>query len=249
MVPKGFLPQQDTGVLVAVTEAAQNVSIPRLVELQTKVAQIVERDPAVTGVVSFVGAGTINATPNTGRLTIALKPIGQRDAVSVVIARMQQAISGIPGITAFFQPVQDIQIGTRVSRTQFQYTLVDTDPAELALWGPKLLKRLTEEPALMNVATDQQNDGFRTYINVDRDAALRLGVSMQAIQDTLNDLFGQRQISTIFGQANQYRVVLEADPSGRPIPTSCACCACPAPMTCRFRCPRLPRSRGQWRHW
>ena len=212
VVPKGFLPQQDTGVLVAVTEAAQNVSIPRLVELQTKVAQIVERDPAVTGVVSFVGAGTINATPNTGRLTIALKPIGQRDAVSVVIARMQQGISGIPGITAFFQPVQDIQIGTRISRTQFQYTLVDTDPAELALWGPKLMKRLTEEPALTNVATDQQNDGFRTYINVDRDAALRLGVSMQAIQDTLYDSFGQRQISTIFGQANQYRVVLEANP-------------------------------------
>jgi multidrug efflux pump len=212
IVPKGFLPQQDTGVLVAVTEAAQSVSIPRLVELQTKVAQIVERDPAVTGVVSFVGAGTINATPNTGRLTIALKPIGQRDAVSVVIARMQQAISGIPGITAFFQPVQDIQIGTRISRTQFQYTLVDTDPAELALWGPKLLRRLTEEPALTNVATDQQNDGFRTYINVDRDAALRLGVSMQAIQDTLYDSFGQRQISTIFGQANQYRVVLEANP-------------------------------------
>jgi multidrug efflux pump len=212
VVPKGFLPQQDTGLLVAVTEAAQNISIPRLVELQTKVAQIVERDPAVTSVVSFVGAGTINATPNTGRLTIALKPIRQRDPVSVVIARMQQAISGIPGITAFFQPVQDIQIGTRISRTQFQYTLVDTDPAELALWGPKLLKRLTEEPALTNVATDQQNDGFRTYINVDRDAALRLGVSMQAIQDTLYDAFGQRQISTIFGQANQYRVVLEANP-------------------------------------
>ncbi len=213
VVPKGFLPQQDTGVLVAVTEAAQNTSIPRLVELQTKVAQIVERDPAVSGVVSFVGAGTINATPNTGRLTIALKPIRERDAVSLVIARMQQAIAGIPGITAFFQPVQDIQIGTRISRTQFQYTLVDTDPAELALWGPKLLKRLSEEPALMNVATDQQNDGFRTYINVDRDAALRLGVSMQAIQDTLYDSFGQRQISTIFGQANQYRVVLEATPA------------------------------------
>ena len=137
VVPKGFLPQQDTGVLVAVTEAAQSVSIPRLVALQTQVAQIVERDPAVTGVVSFVGAGTINATPNTGRLTIALKPIGQRDAVPVVIARMQQAIAGIPGITAFFQPVQDIQIGTRISRTQFQYTLMDTDPAELALWAPE----------------------------------------------------------------------------------------------------------------
>jgi multidrug efflux pump subunit AcrB len=220
VVPKGFLPQQDTGVVIAVTEAAQSVSIPRLVSLQTQVAQIVERDPAVTGVVSFVGAGTINATPNTGRLTIALKPIGQRDAVAVVMARMQQAIAGIPGITTFFQPVQDIQIGTRISRTQFQYTLMDTDPAELALWAPRLLRTMSTSPELQNVATDQQNDGFRTYINVDRDAATRMGVSMQAIQDTLYDAFGQRQISTIFGQANQYRVVLEADPTWQADPNS-----------------------------
>jgi multidrug efflux pump len=213
VVPKGFLPRQDTGVLVAVTEAAQSASIPRLVDLQTQVAHIIERDPAVTGVVSFVGAGTINATPNTGRLTIALKPIRQRDPAPVVIARMQRAIAGVPGITAFFQPVQDIQIGTRISRTQFQYTLMDTDPAELAIWGPRLLRRLASDPALTNVATDQQNEGFRTYIDVDRDAAMRLGVSIQAVEDTLYDAFGQRQISTIFGQANQYRVVLEADPS------------------------------------
>ena len=177
VVPKGFLPQQDTGVLIAVTEAAQSASIPRLVASQTQIAQIVERDPAVTGVVSFVGAGTINATPNTGRLTIALKPIRQRDPAPVVIARLQRAIADIPGITTFFQPVQDIQIGTRISRTQFQYTLVDTDPAELALWAPRLLHRLAVDPALRNVATDQQNDGFRTYIDVDRelgDAARRV---------------------------------------------------------------------------
>jgi multidrug efflux pump len=180
----------------------------------------VERDPAVTGVVSFVGAGTINATPNTGRLTIALKPISQRDSAPVVIARMERAIAGIAGITAFFQPVQDIQIGTRISRTQFQYTLIDTDPAELALWAPRLQRRLAGDPALTNVATDQQNDGFRTYIDVDRDAAMRLGVSIQAVEDTLYDAFGQRQISTIFGQANQYRVVLEADPSWQADPNS-----------------------------
>jgi multidrug efflux pump len=220
VVPKGFLPQQDTGVVVAVTEAAQSVSIPHLVALQSQLVAIVERDPAVTGVVSFVGAGTINATPNTGRLTIALKPIRQRDPAPAVIARMQQAIGAVPGITAFFQPVQDIQIGTRISRTQFQYTLMDTDPAELALWGPRLLHRLSQSPALMNVATDQQNDGFRSYITVDRDAAMRLGVSMQAIEDTLYDAFGQRQISTIFGQSNQYRVVLEADPSWQADPNS-----------------------------
>jgi multidrug efflux pump subunit AcrB len=213
VVPKGFLPQQDTGVLIAVTEAAQSVSIPRLAELQAQMADRVRKDPAVTGVVSFVGAGTINATPNTGRLTIGLKPLRQRDPAPEVIARLQQAAAGIPGITAYFQPVQDIQIGTRLSRTQFQYTLMDTDPAELATWAPRLERALGSLPDLRNVASDQQNDGFRTYVTVDRDAATRLGVSMQAIQDTLYDSFGQRQISTIFGQANQYRVILEADPA------------------------------------
>jgi hydrophobe/amphiphile efflux-1 (HAE1) family protein len=220
VIPKGFLPQQDTGVVVAVTEAAQSVSIPRLAATQAQLADIIRRDPAVSGVVSFIGAGTINATPNTGRLTIALKPVGQRDRVPTVIARFERDIAGVPGITAFFQPVQDIQIGTRISRTQFQYTLVDTDPAELALWAPKLLRRLATDPVLSNVASDQQNDGFRTLITVDRDQAMRLGVSMQAVEDTLYDSFGQRQISTIFGQSNQYRVILEADPSWQADPNS-----------------------------
>jgi multidrug efflux pump len=140
--------------------------------------------------------------------------------MDAVIARLQAAIAGIPGITAFFQPVQDIQIGARVSRTQFQYTLLDTDAAELAAWAPRLRQKLATLPELRNVASDQQDEGFRTYINVDRDAAMRLGVSMQAIEDTLYDGFGQRQISTIFGQANQYRVVLEADPLWQADPNS-----------------------------
>jgi hydrophobe/amphiphile efflux-1 (HAE1) family protein len=220
IVPKGFLPRQDTGVLVAVTEAAQSVSIPKLIALQTRMAEVIRQDPAVTGVVSFVGAGTINTTPNTGRLTIALKPVGSRDPVAVVIARMQAATAGIPGITAFFQPVQDVQIGTRLTRTQFQYTLMDTDARELAVWAPLLREKLATLPALRDVATDQQEAGLRTFIAVDRDAAMRLGVSMQAIQDTLYDAFGQRQVSTIFGQANQYRVVLEADPLWQADPTS-----------------------------
>ncbi|MEA2743322.1 MAG: multidrug efflux pump, partial [Acetobacteraceae bacterium] len=220
VVPKGFLPRQDTGVVLAVTEAAQSASIPKLVALQTRMAEIIRRDPAVTGVVSFAGAGTINTTPNTGRLTIALKPVGARAGMDVVVARMQAAIAGIPGITAFFQPVQDIQIGTRVSRTQFQYTLMDTDAAELAEWAPRLRQKLATLPELQEVASDQQDEGFRTHISVDRDAAMRLGVSMQAIQDTLYDAFGQRQISTIFGQANQYRVVLEADPQWQTDPDS-----------------------------
>ncbi|MBS0558452.1 MAG: efflux RND transporter permease subunit [Proteobacteria bacterium] len=220
LVPKGFLPQQDTGVIVAVTQAAESVSIPRLAGLQTQVAEIVSKDPAVTGLVSFIGAGPINATPNVGRLTIALKPVGQRDSINTVIARLQAAIHGVPGITAFFQPVQDIQIGTRISRTQFQYTLIDTDPDELAAWAPKLLAQLRTMPEFADVASDQQDNGFRTMITVDRAAAMRLGVSMQAIADTLYDAFGQRQVSTIFGQANQYRVVLEADPSWQANPDS-----------------------------
>ncbi|MBO0710500.1 MAG: multidrug efflux RND transporter permease subunit [Acetobacteraceae bacterium] len=213
VVPKGFLPQQDTGVILGTTEAAESVSIPHLANLQSQAADRIAHDPAVEGVVSFVGAGTINATPNSGRLTIALKPINQRDAAAKVIERLQAAVAHIPGLAVFFQSVQDIQIGARVSRTQFQYTLMDTDPNELATWAPKLLNRLRTQPSLRNVASDQQNGGFRTYIEVDRQAAMRLGVSMQAVQDTLYDAFGQRQISTIFGQANQNRVILEADPS------------------------------------
>ena len=120
--------------------------------------------------VSFVGAGTINTTPNTGRLTIALKPVGQRDRLDVVLTRLKAAIAPIPGITAFFQPVQDIQIGTRVSRTQYQYTLMDTDAAELAAWAPRLRAKLASLPELRDVASDQQDDGFRTLIDVDRDA-------------------------------------------------------------------------------
>jgi multidrug efflux pump len=213
IVPKGFLPSQDTGVVLAVTEAAQSASIPRLLALQTDAAARIATDPAVTGVVSFVGAGTINTTANSGRLTIGLKPVRQRDPAPVVIARLEAAIAGIPGLTAFFQPVQDITIGTRVSRTAFQYTLMDTDAAELGRWGPRLRSALARSPALADVASDQANEGFSTFITLDRDAAMRLGVSMQAVEDTLYDAFGQRQISTIFGQANQYRVVLEADPS------------------------------------
>ncbi len=209
--PKGFLPQQDTGVIVAVTEASQSASVPRMSALQTQLAEVAQRDPAVTGVVSFVGAGTINATPNTGRLTIALKPRRQRDPAPVVIARLQAAMAGVPGMSVFMQAVQDIQIGTRISRTQFQYTLLDTDADELATWAPRLLGRLRTMSDLQDVASDQQTEGFSTRIQVDRDAAMRLGVSMQAVQDTLYDSFGQRQISTIFSQANQYRVVLEAD--------------------------------------
>ncbi len=213
VVPKGFLPQQDTGAIIATTEAAQNISIPAMTGLQLRAADIVQHDAAVENVASLIGAGSVNPTPNVGRLSITLKPRRQRDAMPVVIARLQSALSGVTGLSVFMQPVQDIQIGARVSRTQYQYTLTDTDAAELAEWTPRLIDRLRASPELTNVTSDQQEDGFATEIVVDRDRATRLGVTMQAIEDVLYDAFGQRQVSTIYQQSNQYRVVMSADPS------------------------------------
>jgi multidrug efflux pump len=212
VIPKGFLPQQDTGAIVATTEAAQNISIPAMSALQLQAAAIVEADPAVAGVASLVGAGVVNPTPNVGRLSITLKPRRQRQTVTAVIARLQAHLRGIPGLTVYMQPVQDIQIGARISRTQYQYTLMDTDGAELTQWAPKLIDRMRQSPELTDITSDQQTSGFATDIVVDRDAATRLGVTMQAIEDVLYDSFGQRQVSTIFAQSNQYRVVMEAAP-------------------------------------
>jgi multidrug efflux pump len=213
VIPKGFLPQQDTGAIVVTTEAAQNISIPAMSALQLKAAAIIQQDPAVAGVASLVGAGSVNATPNTGRISITLVPRRQRPSAPAVIARLQHKLAGVVGLKTYMQAVQDIQIGARVSRTQYQYTLMDTDADELALWVPKLIAKLRTLPELSDVTSDQQDSGFATEIVVDRDAATRLGVTMQAIEDVLYDAFGQRQISTIFAQSNQYRVVMEADPS------------------------------------
>jgi multidrug efflux pump len=221
VVPKGFLPLQDTGLIVATTEAAQSVSYTRMAQLQGQAAGIIRRDPDVVSIVAFVGAGSVNATGNAGRLTIVLKPRRERTATAREIAdRLQAALHPIPGLVAYMQPVQDIQIGTRISRTQFQYTLVDTEPEPLAEWTPRLLDRLRADPLLREVNSDQQSDGLRIQVQVDRDAAMRLGVSMQAVQDTLYNAFGQRQISTIFAQANQYRVVLEAEAAWQADPAS-----------------------------
>jgi multidrug efflux pump len=221
VIPKGFLPAQDTGLLLAVTEGEQSISIGRMAELQARAADIARADPAVADVTGFVGAGTINATPNTGRLTIVLRPRRERDAdAAAVAARLQARLQALPGLSTYFQAVQDIQLGTRISRTQYQYTLVDTDAAELADWSARLLARLRRDPALSHANTDQQDAGFRVSVVVDRAAAMRLGVTMQAVQDVLYDSFGQRQVSTIFAQANQYRVVLEANPAWRADPAS-----------------------------
>ena len=171
--------------------------------------------------VSVIGVSPINPTPNAGHLSITLRPRDDRTAsVGEIVARLQDAVAGIPGMTVYFQPVQDIQISTRASRAQYQYTLVDTDAAELGEWAEKLVAKLRAEPALREVASEAQDGGLRVMVQVDRGEAGRLGVSMQSVTDTLNDAFGQRQISTIYAQSNQYRVILEAQPRYQQDPTS-----------------------------
>jgi multidrug efflux pump len=210
-IPKGFLPLQDTGLITAVMEAGPEVSFAEMERLQKDIAGKIGKDPDVDGVVSVVGVSTLNPTPNTGNLKITLKPRASRKAhVSTIIPRLQQAVSGVPGMTVYFQPVQDVQISTRASRAQFQYTLVGSKTEEVALWAGKLVEKLRTIDVLREVVSEAQDGGLRAFVKVDRDTAGRLGVSMQAVNDALNDAFGQRQISTIYAQANQYRVVLEA---------------------------------------
>jgi multidrug efflux pump len=213
IVPKGFLPIQDTGLIAAVTEAGPEVSYVEMQRLQQSVVDAVRTDPDVTGVISVVGVTPMNPTANAGRLAITLKPRDRRASfVTDVVERIKRAVASIPGMVVYFQPVQDIQISTRSARALFQYTLAGSDAAEVGDWANRLVERLRNDPLMREVASEAQDGGLRVDIQVDREKAGRLGVSMQAISDTLHDAFGQRQISTIFGQANQYRVILEAMP-------------------------------------
>jgi multidrug efflux pump len=213
IVPKGFLPPQDTGLVNAVLEAGPEVSFAEMQRLQATVAKALRTDSDVEGVVTVIGVSAINPTPNAGHLKIILKPRDTRRAtVNQVAERLQASVAGIPGVTLYFQPVQDIQISTRASRAQYQYTLVGSDANEVSTWSTKLAEKLRSSPVLREVVNEAQDGGLRAMVNVDRETASRLGVSMQAINDALNDAFGQRQISTIYAQANQYRVVLEALP-------------------------------------
>ncbi len=213
LVPKGLLPQQDTGIILGVTDAAQSISFRAMVARQRSIAEIVRKDPDVVSVASFVGAGTVNATMNSGRLYITLKPRDERSAsASEVIDRLRDATRDVEGISLFMQAAQDVQIDSRISRTQYQYTLQDADETELADWSGKLLNKLRTQPELADVATDQQLGGLQVSVDVNRDKASRLNILPQAIDDTLYDAFGQRQVSTIFTQLNQYRVILEAEP-------------------------------------
>jgi multidrug efflux pump subunit AcrB len=220
-IPKGLLPQQDTGLVIGVTDAAQSISFKAMVGRQRGIADIVRRDPDVLSVASFVGAGTVNATVNSGRLYINLKPRHQRKAdAQQIMRRLSDATASVQGISLFMQAAQDVQIDSRISRTQYQYTLQDADRAELADWAGKLLARLRTETQLADVASDQQQNGLQVSVNVDREKASRLNVLPQAIDDTLYDAFGQRQVATIFTQLNQYRVILEVDPQFQQTPAS-----------------------------
>jgi multidrug efflux pump len=211
IVPKGFLPPQDTGLIFAVSEGGAEVSFEQMKELQAKLEAAIKKEPEVAGVVSIIGVSRMNPTPNAGRLAIALKPRDRRNAgVNEVIARLKQAVAPIPGMTVHFQPVQDIQISTRLSRAQYQYTLVGTDAGDVLDWSEKLTAQLRQDERLREVASEAQEGGLRLHVEIDRERAGRLGVSMQAVNDALYSAFGQRQVSTIYGQANQYRVVLEA---------------------------------------
>src|SRR5262245_28120459 len=223
IVPKGFLPLQDTGAITAVMEAGPEVSFSEMERLQAKAAAAIGADPEVESVISLVGVSNINPTPNSGQLKITLKPRQWRTSnISGVVRRLQDAVGAIPGITVYFQPLQDIQISTIISRAQYQYTLVGSDEGDVRTWSSKLLERMRAAPELREVVSEAQNGGLRAMVRVDREMASRLGISMQAVNDALNDAFGQRQISTIYAQANQYRVVLEAMPQYQSDPNALA---------------------------
>ncbi|MFY0751759.1 MdtB/MuxB family multidrug efflux RND transporter permease subunit [Pseudomonas sp. NFX5] len=211
VVPKGFFPVQDTGVIQGISEAPQSISFAAMSQRQQELAQIILTDPAVESLSSYIGVDGDNATLNSGRLLINLKPHGRRDlSAAQVITRLQPQIDKLVGIRLFMQPVQDLTIEDRVSRTQYQFSMSSPDADLLALWSGKLVHALSQMPELTDVASDLQDKGLQVYLVIDRDAASRLGVSVSTITDALYDAFGQRQISTIYTQASQYRVVLQA---------------------------------------
>jgi len=219
LVPKGFFPIEDTGLLVGVSEAAPDASFARMMDRQQALADVLMRDPDVATVASFIGADGINPTQNSGRFSIALRPRSARSAdVGAIMQRLAPRLAAVQGITLYLQPVQDLQIDNRLSRTQYQYTLEDADLYVLAVCAPRMLAQLRTLPELIDVASDQQAAGLQLRLTIDRDTAGRLGVTPQAIDDTLYDAFGQRQISTIFTQLNQYRVILEVRPEDQKNP-------------------------------
>ncbi|PYS40706.1 MAG: acriflavine resistance protein B [Acidobacteria bacterium] len=212
-VPKGFFPVQDTGEILGVSESEQSISFTAMAQRQQALAKVILQDPDVESLSSFIGIDGTNTTLNSGRMQIDLKPHDERKAsASEIIRRLQARLEGVEGITLFMQPVQDLTVDDRVSRTQFQYSLEDTDAKELNTWAPRLVEQLQTLPQLRDVASDQQTKGLQATLIIDRDSAARYGITPQMIDDTLYDAFGQRLVSTMFTQLNQYHVVLEVEP-------------------------------------
>ncbi len=213
IIPKGFFPVQDTGVIQGISQASQTVGADEMAKEQQELAKVVLQDPAVESLSSFIGADGTNTTTNSGRMSINLKPLNQRSiTASNVIRRLQPKLNQVQGIQLFMQPVQNITVDDRVSRTQYQYTLEDPDANELNDWTNRFVARLKQLPGLEDVATDQQTGGLAVSLVIDRITASRLGIAPTTIDNTLYDAFGQRQISTMYTQVNQYHVVLESEP-------------------------------------
>ncbi|PYU16217.1 MAG: acriflavine resistance protein B [Acidobacteria bacterium] len=220
-VPKGFFPVQDTGVILGVSEAPQDISFTAMSQRQQALTDVILKDPAVESLSSFIGIDGTNTTLNTGRVQINLRPLAERKInASDVIRRLQPELAKVDSISLFLQPVQDLTVEDRVSRTQFQYSLEDVDAKELAYWTPRFMDKLKALPELRDVASDQLNEGLLASLAIDRDTASRLGILPADIDNTLYDAYGQRQVSTIFTQLNQYHVVLEVDPQFQQDPDS-----------------------------
>ena len=213
IVPKGFFPVQDTGVILGISEAPQDISFDAMSTRQLELNRAILQDPAVESLSSFIGIDGTNITMNSGRIQINLKPLEERHiSASEVITRLQPLLAKVAGITLYMQPIQDLTVETRVSRTQYQYSLEDPDTKELGEWAPKFVSKLQTLPQLRDVTSDQQNAGLQARVVIDRDTASRLGITPQVIDDAMYDAFGQRQISIMFTQLNQYRLVLEVKP-------------------------------------
>jgi multidrug efflux pump len=214
VVPKGFFPVQDTGVIMGISDAPESISFAAMAERQQELAAAILKDKDVVSLSSFIGVDGTNLTPNSGRVQINLKPREERsDDATTIMKRLQKEVAGVQGITLYMQPVQDLTVEDRVSRTQYQFTLEDADAKELRLWTNQLVAKLKTLPQVRDVATDQQNQAAQATLVIDRDTASRLGVTAGAIDNTLYDAFGQRLVSIMFTQLNQYHVVLEVDPT------------------------------------
>ncbi|CAM1000304.1 Cation/multidrug efflux pump [Rhodanobacter sp. Root179] len=215
VIPKGLLPEQDTGLITGVVQADDNIAFPQMEGRTKAVAEALRKDPAVAGVAAFIGAGTINPTLNQGQLSIVLKDRGDRDGLDELLPRLQQAVANIPGVALYLKPVQDVTLDSRVAATEYQYSMSDVSASELAGYANQMTEAMRQRPELADVDNNLADNGNALKLTIDREKASRLGVPVQSIDDTLYDAFGQRQISTIFTQLNQYRVVLEVAPEFR----------------------------------